>query len=162
LFTDEACFTRRGMINLHNAHVYADENPHALAERHFQREFKINVWLGIIGNFLVGPYRLPNNLNGDSYLHFLQYALPELLEELPLNLRRDMFFMHDGAPPHFARAVRNYLNETFAGRWIGRGQEAPIQWPARSPDLTPCDFFLWGALKTQVYELDNLNIPGNF
>jgi len=23
--------------------------------------------------------------------------------------------------------------------------------PARSPDLTPCDFFLWGYLKTKVY-----------
>ncbi|KAJ8944754.1 hypothetical protein NQ318_011661 [Aromia moschata] len=28
LFTDEACFTRRGITNFHNEHVYADENPH--------------------------------------------------------------------------------------------------------------------------------------
>ena len=27
-----------------------------------------------------------------------------------------------------------------------------IEWPARSPDLTPCDFFLWGYLKQQVYK----------
>jgi len=26
-----------------------------------------------------------------------------------------------------------------------------IGWPARSPDLTPCDFFLWGYLKAKVY-----------
>ena len=26
------------------------------------------------------------------------------------------------------------------------------QWPPRSPDLTPCDFFLWGCLKAKVYE----------
>ena len=24
-------------------------------------------------------------------------------------------------------------------------------WPDRSPDLTPCDFFLWGYLKAKVY-----------
>jgi hypothetical protein len=24
-------------------------------------------------------------------------------------------------------------------------------WPARSPDLTPCHFFLWGYLKAKVY-----------
>jgi len=24
-------------------------------------------------------------------------------------------------------------------------------WPALSPDLTPCDFFLWGYLKSKVY-----------
>lgn len=153
LFTDESCFTRRGMTNLHNEHIYADENPHAIKGRHYQREFKINVWVGIIGNFMVGPFRLPDRLDGASYLRFLQEILPELLEDLPLNLRLNMFFMHDGAPPHFARAVREYLNEQFAGRWIGRGQEAPIQWPPRSPDLNPCDFFIWGALKTKVYEV---------
>ena len=26
------------------------------------------------------------------------------------------------------------------------------QWPPLSPDLTPCDFFFWGYLKTKVYE----------
>ncbi|KAL1509836.1 hypothetical protein ABEB36_004513 [Hypothenemus hampei] len=26
-----------------------------------------------------------------------------------------------------------------------------LQWPARSPDLAPCDFFLWGYLKSLVY-----------
>ena len=24
-------------------------------------------------------------------------------------------------------------------------------WPPRSPDLNPCDFFLWGYLKARVY-----------
>jgi hypothetical protein len=24
-------------------------------------------------------------------------------------------------------------------------------WPPRSPDLTPCDFFLWGFVKEAVY-----------
>jgi hypothetical protein len=28
-----------------------------------------------------------------------------------------------GAPPHFALHVRDYLNETFPGRCIGRGSE---------------------------------------
>jgi hypothetical protein len=32
---------------------------------------------------------------------------------------------------------------------IGRG--GPIPWPARSPDLTPPDFFLWGAIKERVF-----------
>jgi len=25
------------------------------------------------------------------------------------------------------------------------------KWPPRSPDLNPCDFFLWGYLKARVY-----------
>ena len=57
--------------------------------------------------------------------------------------------MQDGAPPHWSRAVRKWLDRKFPGRWIGRG--GPVRWPARSPDLTPCDFFLWGFLKSKVY-----------
>ena len=30
--------------------------------------------------------------------------------------------------------------------------------PARSPDLTPCDFFLWGWLKEQVYSTKPQNL----
>ncbi|GBN74072.1 hypothetical protein AVEN_168703-1 [Araneus ventricosus] len=35
-------------------------------------------------------------------------------------------------------------------RWIGRG--GPTHWTARSPDLSCLDFFLWGHLKSLVYE----------
>ena len=33
--------------------------------------------------------------------------------------------------------------------WIDR--RGPIDWPARSPDLTPMDFFFWGVLEDKVY-----------
>lgn len=158
LFTDESCFTRRGITNFHNQHVYAEENPHTVTERHFQREFKLNVWMGIINTYLIGPFRLPDRLAGDNYLYFITERMPELLEIVPLNLRRDMVFMHDGAPPHFALNVRNFLNGQYPGRWIGRGHDAPIRWPPRSPDLNPCDFFIWGALKTKVYEVPINNV----
>ena len=45
--------------------------------------------------------------------------------------------------------MRDWLNETFGTKWIGRG--GPLEWPARSPDLTPMDFWLWGYLKEKVY-----------
>ncbi|KAJ4437726.1 hypothetical protein ANN_17871 [Periplaneta americana] len=28
----------------------------------------------------------------------------------------------------------------------------PDEWPSRSPDLNPCDFWLWGYLKDRVYQ----------
>ena len=61
----------------------------------------------------------------------------------------DNCFLQDGAPPHFAISVRNWLDEHFPGKWIGR--RGPIDWPARSPDLTPLDFYVWGHLKQLVY-----------
>jgi hypothetical protein len=81
----------------------------------------VNVWAGIIGNVLIGPWILPQRLNADIYLIFLRNSLPELLEELPLAVRVEMWFMHDGAPSHFSRNVRNFLNVTYPQRWIGRG-----------------------------------------
>ena len=35
-------------------------------------------------------------------------------------------------------------------RWLGRG--GPVTWAPRSPDLTPLDYYLWGHMKTLVYE----------
>ncbi|XP_029653233.1 uncharacterized protein LOC115226371 [Octopus sinensis] len=56
----------------------------------------------------------------------------------------------DGAPPHWGRHVRQFLNQTFLDRWIGR--YGPIPWPPHSPDITPLDFFLWGYVKDIMYQ----------
>ena len=43
------------------------------------------------------------------------------------------------------------LREIFTDeRIISRNFPSP--WPARSPDLNPCDFWLWGYLKDRVYQ----------
>lgn len=62
--------------------------------------------------------------------------------------------MQDGAPPHHTQMVHDFLNEHFTARWMGRSSAnlvAPLFWAPYSPDLTPCDFFLWGHLKSMVY-----------
>jgi hypothetical protein len=53
-----------------------------------------------IDDHLIGPYLLPLRLTGDIYLTFLQEILPKLLEVVPLEVRREMWFQHDGAPAH--------------------------------------------------------------
>ena len=60
------------------------------------------------------------------------------------------WFMQDGAPPHYTRGVRQLLTNKLGNRWIGREANRPIPWPPRSPDLTPCDYFLWGFIKGEV------------
>ena len=42
------------------------------------------------------------------------------------------------------------LNASFPNSWLGRG--GPVAWPLRSPDLTPLDYYIWGHMKTLVYE----------
>ncbi|EEZ97614.1 hypothetical protein TcasGA2_TC012948 [Tribolium castaneum] len=158
LFTDESCFHRKGVLNMRNMHVWADANPHAVFVNHTQQNFRINYWMGFLGNHLLGPWRLPDILTGQEYLSFLENHLPELLEDLPLADRVGMWFMQVGAPPHFAVDVRQWLQQHFAGRWIGRGNEAPHFWPPRSPDLNPLDFYVWGTIKQEVYKTQVENL----
>ncbi|XP_066253696.1 uncharacterized protein, partial [Euwallacea similis] len=84
LFTDEATFSRSAIINFHNNHIWADENPHSIVDERFQHQFSLNVWAGIVGDYLIGPYFLPHHLNGETYLYFLQNTLSVLLEEVPI------------------------------------------------------------------------------
>ena len=85
-------------------------------------------------------------------LHMLNFwdQLPSLLEDVPLATRQRLIFQHDGAPPHYHHQVKQHLDQVYPDKWIGRG--GPRQWPARSPDLTPLDYYLWGHMKTLVYK----------
>jgi len=57
----------------------------------------------------------------------------------------EIYFQQDGAPPHYHRDVRAYLDATYPNTWIGR--RGSVEFPARSPDLTPMDFFSGDILK---------------
>jgi hypothetical protein len=61
-----------------------------------------------------------------------------------------VWFQQDRATAHTAQHSLRVLREMFPGRLISlRGN---VKWPARSPDLSPCDFFLWGYLKEKVFK----------
>lgn len=64
LCTDEATFGRDGTINLHNRHTWSRDNTHVVVRRAHQVRFSINVWAGIIGDYLIRPYLLPQRLDG--------------------------------------------------------------------------------------------------
>lgn len=149
LWTDECTLKRVGIFNVRNTHCWSIENPHQVRRDHFQHQFSINLWAGIICGELIGPFRLPERVTAPIYLEFLQHELGALLEEVPLQTRSVMWLQHDGAPAHYGRQVREYLDTRYTRRWIGRG--GPIQWPPRSPDLNPIDFFLWGYFKELIY-----------
>jgi hypothetical protein len=68
---------------------------------------------------------------------------------------RTMIWQQDSAPPRHGQVVRDFLDDTFT-QWIGRRET--IDWPPRSPDLTPCDFSLWGIIKDRVYAQNPRNI----
>jgi len=59
---------------------------------------------------------------------------------------RKNYFQQDGATPHTANTVQEWLCDHFSTKFIDKKK-----WPPRSPDLNPCDFYLWGYLKSVVY-----------
>lgn len=146
LWTDEATFKLDGMVNKRNWVTHDYENPHTQVEVP-QKAPGLSVWLGVHSGGLIGPFFFNKTVTGDTYLTMLKNDIIPSLMTLPQY--NQILFMQDGAPPHWSLAVREFLGETFGANWIGR--DGPIQWPPRSPDLTPCDFFLWGFLKDLVY-----------
>jgi hypothetical protein len=63
-----------------------------------------------------------NTVTGVTYLAVLQnWLLPQASED-----SEDLIFQQDGAPPHWHRDVRRFLNESLPQRWIGRvGERRP-------------------------------------
>lgn len=151
-FSDESTFHLTGYVNRHNCRYWSDENPNEHREAHTQRPLKRNVWGGILGDEIIGPFFIDGNLDGPKYILLLHN---QIVPEMRASAARqniawaDVYFQQDGAPAHYSRLVRQYLNIVFPNRWIGRA--GPIAWPPRSPDLTPLDFFLWGFLKDRVF-----------
>ncbi|GFS83295.1 putative DD41D transposase [Trichonephila clavipes] len=66
-----------------------------------------------------------------------------------LDSRQELWFQQDGATCHTSRATIDLLKYTFGDRLISRF--GPVNWPPRSCDLTPLDYFLWGYVKSLVY-----------
>ncbi|KAG5888819.1 hypothetical protein JTB14_016021 [Gonioctena quinquepunctata] len=136
------------MLNRNNTRFWAQENPRLLSEAKFQEKCGFNVWVGIIGTRIIGPILFDGPLTGQRYLQFLENDIQNNFNDLPENIRENMFFQQDGAGPHNANIVRQYLSDTYGQRWIGTN--GPIRWPDRSPDLTPIDFYLWGHIESKV------------
>ncbi|KAJ8954298.1 hypothetical protein NQ318_005881 [Aromia moschata] len=71
----------------------------------------------IVGENIIGPFFIDGNLNGETYLALLQ----------------------SNVVPTMANLYPAEGNSQLSG---GRGS---VEWPARSPDVTPLNFFLWST-----------------
>jgi hypothetical protein len=80
-------------------------------------------------------------------------SLPHLLAiGLPLQTQ---WFVRARARPHTENVVLYFPHDTFdspviSNRFLdhfGYGQN----WPLNSPDLNPCDCFIWGFLKEKMF-----------
>ncbi|GFT82426.1 transposase [Trichonephila clavipes] len=126
LFSDEAHFWLNGYVNKQNCRIWSEANPQVYVETPLHPE-KLTV-------------------NGDRYRAMItNFFIPELNNHDV----QELWFQQDGATCHKSRATIDLLKDTFGDRLVSRF--GPVNWPPRSCDLTPLDYFLWGCVNSLVY-----------
>ncbi|GFY36242.1 uncharacterized protein TNCV_4846141 [Trichonephila clavipes] len=125
LFSDEAHFWLNGYVNKQNCRIWSEANPQVYVETLLHPE-KLTVWCALWAGGIIGPYFFKNDEG-----------------------HNELWFQQDGATCHTARATIDLLKDTFGDRLISRF--GPVNWPPRSCDLTPLDYFLWGYVKSLVH-----------
>lgn len=108
---------------------------------------------GVMKSCVMGLYFFEESgwtitVNSQHYLLMLKiFLIPELQRNGVV--RRRLWFQQDGTTAHTVNKMMDYLRSTIRCRGILHFGD--IAWPARSPDVSICDFFLWGFLKARVY-----------
>ncbi|GFU97391.1 uncharacterized protein TNCV_4742031 [Trichonephila clavipes] len=137
LFSDEAHFWLNGYVNKQNCRIWSEANPQVYVETPLHPE-KVTVW----GALWAGGILLKNDeghnvtVNGDRYRAMItNFFIPELNNHDV----QELWFQQDGATCHTCATI-DLLKDTFGDRLISRF--GPVNWPPRSCDLTPLDYFL--------------------
>ncbi|GFV68357.1 DUF4817 domain-containing protein [Trichonephila clavipes] len=123
--SDEAHFWLNGYVNKQNCRIWSEANPQVYVETLLHPE-KLTFWCALLAGGIIGPYFFKNN-----------------------ECHNELWFQQDGATCHTARATIDLLKDTFGDRIISCF--GPVNWPPRSCDLTPLDYFLWCYVKSLVY-----------
>jgi hypothetical protein len=77
-----------------------------------------------------------------------EFVYPELSCR-DIDLATARFQQHGGTAP-IARQSKITLRRKFEHRIFT--SYGDISWPGRSPDMSACNFFLWGYLKIEVFQ----------
>jgi hypothetical protein len=108
-------------------------------------------WFGVWGLYLFEEDDVNVTVTSDRYCAMLENFLRPKLDDFSMNMEQRMcgFNKMVQQPTHLVVRSES-AREIFPGHVASlRGD---IGWPPRSSDLTPCDFFLWGYLKAEVYQ----------
>lgn len=149
VFADEKTFRTsdsvKGRVWRQSGTRYAREN---IQEVHRSGRVCLSLWGWMNAD---GPGVLvetPTRMTAHAYLNILQnQLLPTYRARYPDG---PLIFVHDNAPVHSARMVKEWLRE--------QPDIQVVDWPANSPDFNPIEN-LWGAMVRERRE--NENVPRN-
>ncbi|GFU19028.1 DUF4817 domain-containing protein [Trichonephila clavipes] len=146
LFGDGAHFWLIGYVNKQNCRISSEANPQVYVETPLHTEKLTGALYRLVESFFKNDEGHNVTVNGDRYRAMItNFFIPELNNHDV----QELWFQQDGATCHTARATIDLLKDTFGERLIS--SFGPVNWPPRSCDLTPLDYFLWGYVKLLVY-----------
>lgn len=151
-FSDEANFYLDGFVNKQNCRIWGSEKPRPNEEQP-PSTAKVTVWCAIWANGIIGPYFYESEQGNSVAVNSLRYQQmlkSFLLPKLQSIDTENMLFQQDGASWHTKSTAIDILRNKFPDRVISRNGD--INFPPRSCDLSPVDYFLWGYLKDAVYK----------
>jgi hypothetical protein len=132
-FTDEVRSHPSEYVNSQNTRLWSSENPHEFKEMALH-DLKVGVWCAISRMGIIGPIFFNDTINAERYRTDI---LEPFLGHLTERQIEEVWFQQDGATAHTASSSLQFLEDIFGNRIISRGI-----WPARSPDLTPPDYYI--------------------
>ena len=100
-------------INEPNNMVYwADLNSPWFPGDHAQFRWKHNVWCGVLGDQLIGPFFPDGDLDDERFLNLMQIQIMngEPLDDVPLALAKHHWLKPDGALAHNDFMVQSFLH----------------------------------------------------
>ena len=93
----------------------AEQSPKKLLKK-LQHRPRLTVWEAITADGLIGPVIFRDTMNAETYLKVLEDNLIPSLRDIDQD--QDMIFNQDGVPPHYARAVHQFLNDKLPVRLL--------------------------------------------
>jgi len=148
--TDEAHFHLSGTVN--NFRLWSDNNPRELHERPLHSP-KVTFWCAISQFGIIGPYFFEENdrtvtVTAQRYVFMLENFFEPRLQELSDGTNLETTWLQQDGTKRIHSMGK--LREMFPGLLVSlRGD---VEWPARSPELSMCDFFLWEDIKEKVFK----------
>ena len=135
-------------MNKQNFRKWSQTKPEEVHEKPLHSP-KVTVWCGLISSRIYGPnfFEDPEGnarlVTTDTYI--------EMLNMVSVNdIYPDIWFQQDGATAHTSLRAREWLTNQFGNKIIFHHME--FTWSARSPDLSPLDYFLWDYVKENVFK----------
>ncbi|GFX90807.1 transposable element Tc3 transposase [Trichonephila clavipes] len=126
---DGAHFSLNGYVNKQNCRIWSEANPQVYVETPLHPE-KLTVWVALWAGGIIGPYFFKNDEG------------------------RNVTFNGAVVPTRWRNMLHSSCHNRFIERMFGDrliSRFGPVNWPPRSCDLTPLDYFLWGYVKSGVY-----------